>query len=133
MSAAVVEYDDIELLLGSYLRAHLTAWAPLVDRRFPAPTWTPGYAVVIRDDGGADLSLITGSRIVGFTVIGPAHQQTAQLAQRVATLIRALPEAASLPVVAATVRGPYSLDAATTRAEFYLSADLIAVGHSVTL
>jgi hypothetical protein len=128
----VVEYDDLELALGPYLRANLTPWAPLIDRRFPDTTWTPGYAVVIRDDGGPDESLVTGSRSVGFTVIGAANQQTKQLAERVATLMRALPDALLLPVAGATVRGPYSLDA-TNRAEFYLTVDLIVVGHSVTL
>jgi len=130
--ARVVEYDDLELLLGPYLRANLTTWAPLVDRKFPATTWTPGYAVVVRDDGGPDQTLITGSRSIGLTVIGAANQQTKQLAERVATLMRALPDSSNLPVADATVRGPYSLNA-PTRAEFYLTADLIVVGHSVTL
>jgi hypothetical protein len=129
----VVEYDDLELILGPYLRAGLTSWTSvMVDRRYPATTWTPGFAVVIRDDGGVDQTLITGSRSVGFTVIGPGYQQTKQLAERVATLMRALPDASTLPVADAPVRGPYSLDA-TNRAEFYLTADLIVVGHSVAL
>ena len=128
----MVEYDDLELLLGPYLRANLATWAPLVDRRFPAKDWAPGFAVVIRDDGGQDQTLITGSRSVGLTVIGAGNQQTKQLAERVATLMRALPDASLLPVADATVRGPYSLEH-PTRAEFYLTADLIVVGHSVTL
>jgi len=128
----VVEYDDLELILGPYLRANLTTWAPLVNRTFPLPTWVPGFAVVIRDDGGTDASLVTGSRSVGLTVIGAANQQTKQLAERVATLMRALPDALLLPVADCTVRGPYSLEA-TNRSEFYLTADLIVVGHSVTL
>ena len=133
MSTAV-EYPDLEMILGPYLRSGLAAWSPRVDRRFPAPGWTPGFAVVIRDDSGRDQSIVTASRSVGLTVIGPEgqYQQVRQLAERVATLLRVLPDELLLPIADATVRGPYSLDA-TGRAEFYLTAELVVVGHSVTL
>ena len=125
-----VEFPDLELILGPYLREHLASWSPLVDRRFPAPGWTPGYAVVIRDDSGPS-AMVTATRSVGLTVIGSDYSQTRQLAERLAALIRALPDALALPIAAASVRGPYSLDAAS-RVEFYLTAELVVVGHSVT-
>lgn len=127
----MIEFPDIELILGPYLRGALAAWSPLVDRRFPGTGWTPGFAVVIRDDSGRDQSLITASRAVGFTVIGADYRTTRQLAERLAAVIREIPDALQLPIATATVRGPYSLDA-TNRAEFYLTADLVVVGHTVT-
>lgn len=131
MSVAAVEYDDLELWLCGYLRTALASWPAAVDRRFPGRTWTPGYAVVVRDDSGADLTVVTASRRVGLTVIGPEsdYANTSRLAQRVAFLMRtSLIPGPSSPVAACTVRGPYSLDA-TGRTEFYLSGDLIVVGH----
>ena len=127
-----LEYDDLELWLTGWLRPQLTAWSPWVDRKFPGTDWTPGYAVVVRDDSGPDLSIVTAQRVAGVTVVGPevSYQQTAQLAQRVSTLLRSV---ASSPVAACVaVRGPYS-QPAVGRVEFYLTADLIVVGHSVTL
>ncbi len=134
MTAETVEHVDLELWLCGRLRPALTTWAPLVDRRFPAPSWVPGFAVVVRDDSGPDQSMVTAARSVGVTVIGPdgTHQQTAQLAQRVAALLRLSYEPPSPVATCERVRGPYSL-AAVGRVEFYLSADLVVVGQSVTL
>lgn len=132
MSVPAVEYDDLELWATSYLRPLLIAWPASVDRRFPDRAWTPGFWVVVRDDSGGDLSVVTARRSMGFTVIGPEsrYADTARLAQRVASLIRSsLIPGPSSPVAAASVRGPYSLDAAG-RSEFHLSADLTVVGHT---
>lgn len=128
-----VEYDDLELWTQAYLRPRLGEWAPFVDRRFPARSWVPGFAVVVRDDSGRDLSVVTASRSMGFTVIGPEgdYSRTERLAQRVATLLRQSPSPGpDSPVADCHVRGPYSLDA-TGRVEFYLAADLIVVGHPI--
>lgn len=129
-----VEFPDLEQQLAAHLRALLTAWSATVDRRHPAVGWTPGYAVVVRDDSGRDSSPVTATRNVGLTIIGPQtkYQQTRQLAERVATLLRLAPDGLSLPIADATVRGPYSLDA-TGRTEFYLTAELVTVGTTVTL
>lgn len=130
---AAVEYDDMEMWAQAYLRPQLSAWAPFVDRRFPDRTWTPGYAVVVRDDSGRDQSVVTASRSMGFTVIGPEGQysDTERLAQRVATLLRYSPSPGpDSPVADCRVRGPYSLDA-TGRTEFYLAADLVIVGRPI--
>lgn len=132
MTVTVVEYDDLEAWACGYLRPLLNEWAATVDRRFPAKTWTPGFHVVVRDDSGSDLSVVTARRSLGLTVIGPEtrYADTSRLARRVATLCRAsLIPGPSSPVAAASVRGPYSLDAAG-RSEFYLSADLTVVGHT---
>ena len=128
-----IEFPDLEHELAAYLRPLLSAWSAVVDRRFPDKTWTPGYAVVLRDDSGRGLSPVTSTRNVGATVIGPQtkYQQTRQLAERVATIFRLIPDELSLPIADATVRGPYSLDA-TGRTEFYLTAELVTVGHTVT-
>jgi hypothetical protein len=132
VTVPAVEFDDLELMLCGWLRPRLAQWSPLIDRLFPAPGWVPGFAVVVRDDSGIDRSLITASRSIGLTCIGAEHSQTRQLAERVATIMRALPDTLMLPIADAAVRGPYSLDA-TGRAEFYLTADLVAVGHTVTI
>jgi len=128
----VVEFPDLELLLSSYLAAGLSSWSPLVDRHFPPTTWTPGYAVVVRDDSGRDQSMVTASRMISLTCIGADYKVARQMAERAAVLLRALPGHPTIPVADASVRGPYSLDA-TNRAEFYLTGDLVVVGRSVTL
>ena len=132
----IVEHADLELALCSYLRPKLQAtWSAKVDRAFPATTWVPGFAVVVRDDSGPDLSLVTAQRNVGITIIGPqgSYQQTGQLAQRVAALLRVAADDPATPVAACVaVRGPYSLGA-TGRTEFYLTGDLVVVGHPVTI
>ena len=145
--AVGIEFPDIELLLKPYLASGLAAWAPLVDRRFPPPAWIPGspidpslatvkpnYALVIRDDSGSDRELVSANRVVGLTGIGKDYKLTRQMIERAATLLRAAPEAETLPIAACLgVRGPYSLDAPTGRVEFYLTAELVVVGHPVTL
>ena len=126
-----VEYDDLEFWLCGYLRPLLTEWSPVVDRLFPPPDWTAGFAVVVRDDSGPDESILTARRSVGMTVIGPSHQPAERLAQRVAYLIRAAPQPGpACPVARCAVRGPFS-QPATGRSEFYLTADLIVVGHTL--
>lgn len=128
-----VEYDDMEMWACDYLRPRLATWSPFVDRRFPARTWMAGFAVVVRDDSGRDLSVATASRSMGFTVIGPEsdYAGTERFAQRVATLMRRSPyPGPDSPVADCRVRGPYSLDA-TGRVEFYLAADLVIVGRPI--
>lgn len=133
MTVTAVEFDDLELWVCGYLRPLLAAWSAVVDRRFPAAGWAPGFAVVVRDDSGPDLALVTARRSLGVTVIGPEtrYADTSRLAQRIAYLLRtSLIPGPSSPVAACAVRGPYSLDA-TGRAEFYLSADLTVVGRPI--
>lgn len=133
MSVTAVEYDDLEIWVCNYLRLGLAAWSPLADRRFPAKEWVPGFAVVVRDDSGPDLSAVTAQRRLGLTFIGANYAATAQFAQRGAYLMRTSPiPGPTSPVAACTVRGPYSLDA-TGRTEFYLSAELIVVGRPATI
>jgi hypothetical protein len=127
-----VEFPDIELALKPYLRDGLAEWAADISQKFPATNWTPGHWVVVRDDGGPTVSLVTQRRRVGFTCIGADYKTTRRMADRVAALLHAAPEASTLPIADALVRSPYSLDA-TKRVEFYLSADLVVVGHTVTL
>lgn len=129
-----IEFPDLELWLCGYLRTNLAAWAPLVDRRFPATTWTPGFAVVVRDDGGPS-RMVTAERRIGVTVIGADHAATRALAERVAALIRVSPAPGSVSPVAAVdaVNGPYSVEAAPGRAEFYMTAGLIVAGEPITL
>ena len=128
------EFPDLEMLLKDYLAGGLVSWSPLVGRRFPDKNWVPGFAMVIRDDSGGDGPLVLATRNIGLTCIGPeaSYQQTRQMAERAATLLRAAPDAPILPIADATVRGPYSLDA-IGRVEFYLTASLTVVGHPVTL
>lgn len=127
-----VAYDDLELWTSSYLRTRPSPPATFtVDRRFPPKEWTPGYWVVVRDDSGADLSIVTASRRMGFTVIGPEgrYADTSALAQWVAYQLRLSPQPGpGSPVVDCRIRGPYSL-AASGRAEFYLAAELTVAGH----
>lgn len=129
-----IEFPDLELMLTGHLRPRLEAWSARVDRRFPPANWTAGYAVVVRDDSGPDRSMITADRRVGFTCIGPEGSEhlVKQFAERVAAIVRAIPDVQTLPIATASVRGPYSLEA-NRRVEFYLTAELVVVGHSVTL
>ena len=127
-----VEFPDLEVALLAPVKAALAEWSPIVGKNFPAPEWTPGMAVVVRDDSGPTTSPVTAARRVGFTVIGALYRETRAAAERLAAWLRAVPDMQALPIADATVRGPYSLDA-TGRVEFYLTAELVVVGHSVTL
>lgn len=131
----VIEYGDLELWAAGYLRAGLAAWSAKVGREFPAPGATFTYAAVVRDDSGPDRQF-TASRLLAVTIIGPAgaYQATKAVAERAAALLRASAgPGTSTPVAAClTVRGPYSVPD-TGRPEFYLTADLITVGTSITL
>ena len=128
-----VEFPDLELWLAGYLRDGITG--STAGRRFPDPKATlTGFHVVVRDDSGADRSIVTADRRVGVTVIGPesaGYAATRAAAERVASLLRTSPAPGDLSPVAAclSVRGPYSLDA-VGRFEFYLTAELVVVGKS---
>lgn len=63
---------------------------------------------------------------------GSAYQQTRQMAERVASLLRAPGVCLALPVADSTVRALFASEA-TGRSEFYLTASLTVVGHPVTL
>lgn len=124
-----VEYADLELWACNYLRPLLSA---TVDRRFPPKEWLPGSWVVVRDDSGPDLTPVTASRNMGFTIIGGDYATTSVLARHVAYLLRISPQPGpASPVVDCRIRGPYSLDA-TGRSEFYLTAELTVAGQQVT-
>lgn len=134
MSPAI-EFPDLELWLADYFRAGIPGCT--AGRRFPDPKATlSGYWLVVRDDSGPDLSIVTAARRVAVTVIGPesaGHAATRAVAERAASLLRTSPAPGDVSPVAAceAVRGPYSLDA-TGRIEYYLTADLVVVGKPIT-
>ena len=131
-----IEYPDLELWAAGYLRAGLASWSATVGREFPAPGATFGYAVVVRDDSGADQQF-TASRLLAVTVIGPGgeHYQAGRCAERVAALLRiSAGPGADTPVARCrSVRGPYAVPSNTGRPELYLTADLIVTGSPITL
>lgn len=69
----VVIVDDLELFLTGWYRARIAARPEPICQgvavnRVEPPT-LPAKLVVIRDDGGADTSLLTGERSVGVSIL----------------------------------------------------------------
>lgn len=129
-----IEFPDLEALLVGYFTAGLTQWHPDIDREFPDTDWVAGWAVVVRDNSGPDKDIVTGIRQIGVTFIGPEghHAEVKKFAERGATLLRLTPSTRTLPIADATVRSLQSLGA-VKRVEFYLTAELVVVGQTVTI
>ena len=129
---------DLELWLTSYLRDVLTreGWDVEVDSKEPRGLRTPlsRPLVVIRDDSGQRVSVVSYRRQVGISVLAGTRSDDA-LARRLALAVYAVATddaialAAGSPVAAVTdSMGPYAVDDDHDVARRYLSAEYVVVG-----
>ena len=128
MMRPAVEFGDIELWLTTWLRPQLAAFDPFVSNILK--TNAKAFAVIVRDDSGAD-HLVTADRRVGIRCIGTNPQRTGALARRVAALMRqaAQPDTGNPVGAVGQVYGPYRVEATNSdQTEYYLTAELVVVG-----
>jgi hypothetical protein len=137
----VAHLDDLELALTKHVRASLAAHQDpvcagvVVSNREPsAGTPQPTKLVVIRDDSGPDLSVVTAERAIGVTTLLGTKEQP-QDAKRLAGIVHAIMRgAASLnpanPVAAVTAsNGPYPVVDPSLTYRLYSTFTLIVVGQ----
>lgn len=141
MPDPAVIHADLELFLVNWYRAALAArpedvcQGVEVDNREPSGVF-PERLVVIRDDGGPDTSLLTGTRNVGVSVLAgdPENpKDAADLALIVHALRTQIPSVDPDNPVAAVLGslGPYRVPESQPRARRYMTFTLSVVGKAL--
>lgn len=142
MPDPAVIHTDLELFLTTWYRAALDARPEdvcrgvEVDNREPNDGEFPDRLLVIRDDGGPDTSLLTGSRNVGLSVLAgdPENpKDAADLAAIVHALRTQIPSSDPDNPVAAVLGslGPYRVPESQPRARRYMTFTLSVVGKAL--
>lgn len=142
MSDPAVIHSDLELFLGTWYRVALAARPEEVcrgvevDNREPNDGEFPDRLLVIRDDGGPDTSVLTGTRTVGLSVLAgdPENpKDAADLAAIVHALRTQIPSVDPDNPVAAVLGslGPYRVPEFQPRARRYMTLTLSVVGKAL--
>lgn len=142
MPDPAVVHDDLELFLTAWYRAALAARPEEVcqgveiDNREPTGDNFPDRLLVIRDDGGPDTSILTGTRTVGLSVLAgdPENpKDAADLAAIVHALRTQIPSTDPDNPVAAVLGslGPYRVPESQPRARRYMTFTLSVVGKAL--
>jgi hypothetical protein len=132
----LVAHGDLELFLTGWYRAALAerpedvCRAAKVDKREPAPGDPfPDVLVVIRDDSGPELSIVTAERQVGISVICKRERDAVELAKVVHALrsqIAAVEPGNPVAVVTGS-NGPYEVPEPQPRFRRYMTVTLVVV------
>lgn len=133
MALPLVAFDDVELLLTTYLRTALNARTEpyvigvKISNKTPNPL--PTRLVTIRRDGGPRLDVAREAARVGVNVWAATEQDVSDLARLVRALIWACPTGS--PICKVTeLSGPSPIaDVAPKR---YLTYELVVKGTSIT-
>lgn len=137
-----VIHADLEHFLVTWYRAALAARPEAVcqgvevDNREPGDGPFPERLLVIRDDGGPDTSVLTGTRNVGLSVLAgdPENpKDAADLAAIVHALRTRIPSTDPSNPVAAILGslGPHRVPESQPRARRYLTFTLAVVGTAL--
>lgn len=128
----VTRFPDTELELTTLLRPVLQGAGHdvLVSNRQLATKHR--YAVLVRDDGGAE-TLATTVRRVGIRVLGPSDDwvTTAALAHDVSAAVRALPGTGAVVDARIQLSPVRVTDGSDLRPELYMTAEVTLTGTSV--
>ena len=140
MADPLVIHADLELFLTAWYRAALAArpepvcQGVVVSRREPGPNDPfPARLLVIRDDGGADTSVIGAERDVGLSILAGTKenpQDAKDLARIVHALRSQIPAVAPGNPVSAVLssRGPFAVTESQPKARLYITMTLAVVG-----
>lgn len=139
-----VLHADLELFLTKFIRNELTSRSePFTDDVYvsnsewvkpPAGGTRPARQVIVRDDSGPKLSVVSKQCQVGIRVLA-GTKETPQEASDLARLLMALLEGApgtgkANPVAAVTdANGPYPVTEASTYACYYFTTTFIVAGQ----
>jgi hypothetical protein len=136
----LVVHADLELFLTGWFRTALAArpepvcQGVTVTNREPGPTETfPNRLLVIRDDGGADTSVLTAERDVGLSILAGTKENPKDandLARIVHALRSQIPAVAPDNPVSAVLssRGPFAVTESQPKARRYITLTLAVVG-----
>lgn len=144
MAEPLVAHADLELFLVGWYRTALAALAAThpvcagvrVVNREPTEGPFPAKLLVIRDDGGPDTSLLTGTRSVGLSVLAGTKENpkdAVDLALIVHALRNQIPAVAPGNPVAAVLEsnGPVPVPEAQPRSRRYLTLTLSVVATAL--
>ena len=139
MADPTVIHSDLELFLTTWYAVALAARPESVCRGVEVGNSEPGGApfpkrlLVIRDDGGPDTSILTGTRNVGLSVLADNAKDAADLAAIVHALRVQIPSTAPGNPVAAVLGslGPYRVPESQPRARRYMTLTLGVVGTAL--
>lgn len=140
----LVAHADLEMFLTGWYRSALADLAPThpvcasvdVTNREPSEGSFPAKLLVIRDDGGPDTSLLTGTRSVGLSVMAGTQenpQDAIELALIVHALRNQIPAVAPGNPVAAVLEsnGPVPVPEAQPRSRRYITLTLSVVATAL--
>lgn len=144
MADPLVIHDDLELFLTGWYRTALAARAePVcadvsvvrVEPPGPEAEW-PEKLLVIRDDGTARTSFLTGEASIGLTVLAGSKENpkdAKDLARIVLALAARIPSSDPENPVAALLdsNGPYLVPEAQPRARVYSNISLAVAGRAL--
>lgn len=143
MADPAVIHDDLEMFLTGWYRAalderdELVCSGVIVDRVEPGPNeeW-PEKLLVIRDDGTARTSFLTGEASVGLTVFAGSRENpkdAKDLAAIVLALASQIPSGDPDNPVAALLdsNGPYMVPEAQPVARVYSNISLAVAGRAL--
>ena len=145
----MIIYPNVTLAVCEWIRRRLPiigagqpwAGALITDNWDDSEVKKAPWAVIVRNDGGADESIITQSPSVGVTCFGPRAPNGAtseaddllceRLAQHVAGILRDCAQIGDVNPFAdcADLSGPFKV--ADDRPSYYLAATLVVVGRNI--
>ena len=142
-----VIHSDLELWLTKFIRSELTNRSePFTNGVFvsnsewvkpPTGGTRPARQVIVRDDSGPKLSVVSKECQVGIRVLAGTKelpQEASDLARLLMALLEGAPSTApDNPVAAITeANGPYPITEASTYACYYFTTTMIVAGKPLT-
>lgn len=139
MPDAIVVPADVELFLCSYLRTVAADYSLLDGFEFGRSEPNvdaavfPERLVIVRDDSGPWLSVVSQERSIGVSVLAETDKLAGDAARLLVALVRNCAAVApGNPVAAVTESsGPYSVQEDQPRARYYATHTLVVVGESL--
>lgn len=138
MPDPLVIHTDLDAYLQAWYKAALAArtepvcaGVEVVTQEPPPGATFPKKLLVVRDDGGPSLSIVTAERAVGLDVLAGSKTNPKDANDLIRIILAITPSLAvpGTPVAAVPeVNGPFKVDEAQDRARRYGTATLILAG-----